>query len=100
MLLGIGIGWILGVLTMYFLFSANYGGNASDLNDKVDIYIDSVENLSEVLYQNGVIQDKKSFEEFLKLKKLDKRYFTTGKKVSFRKAMTYEEIFNVVYKRE
>jgi len=85
---------------MYFLFSVNYNSNKTRLDDKVDIYISNVDNLSEVLYQNGVIQDKNSFDRFLKLRNTDKYHFEIGKKVTFKKAMTYEEIFETIYKSE
>ncbi|WAM33422.1 hypothetical protein [Caldicellulosiruptor morganii] len=85
---------------MYFLFGSSYNQNHLNFDDRVDIYINNVENLGELLYQNGVIQDKKSFEEFLKSKKVNKQHFITGRKVSFKKAMSYEEIFDIVYKKE
>ncbi|AZT89785.1 hypothetical protein ELD05_03460 [Caldicellulosiruptor changbaiensis] len=85
---------------MYFLFSANYNSNKGNLEDKVDIYINSMDNLSNVLYQNGVIQDKNSFDRFLKFINADKKHFKIGKKVTFKKAMTYEEIFETIYQNK
>ncbi|ABP66891.1 hypothetical protein Csac_1289 [Caldicellulosiruptor saccharolyticus DSM 8903] len=82
---------------MYFLFIANYNSNKGNLEDKVDIYINSMDNLSDVLYQNGVIQDKSSFDSFLKSVNADKKHLKIGKKVTFKKAMTYEEIFETIY---
>lgn len=85
---------------MYFLFTANYSSNKGNLDNKVDIYINSIDNLSDVLYQNGIVQDKNSFDRFLKLRNTDKKHFKIGKKVTFKKAMTYEEILETIYQSE
>ncbi|WP_232841834.1 hypothetical protein [Caldicellulosiruptor acetigenus] len=63
----------------------------------MDIYIDSIDNLADVLYQNGVVQDRESFKRFLKNKNLVSDFWV-GKKVTFSRAMSYEEIFEAVYK--
>lgn len=85
---------------MYFLFTLSYNSDNISLNDRVDIYVDSADNLSDILYQNGIIQDKDSFNVFLKNKSPDKKHFNVGKKITFKKAMTYEEIFKMIYQSE
>uniref|UniRef100_A0A7C5V1W2 Uncharacterized protein n=1 Tax=Caldicellulosiruptor owensensis TaxID=55205 RepID=A0A7C5V1W2_9FIRM len=81
---------------MYFATISSAKDALSNLNNTVDIYIDSIDNLSDVLYKNGVIQDKESFERFLKSKNLTSD-FLIGKKVTFSRAMSYEDIFDTVY---
>jgi len=84
------------VSAMYFVMVSSAKGVLPNLNNTVDIYIDSIDNLADVLYQNGVVQDKESFERFLKSKNLTPN-FLAGKKVTFSRAMSYEEIFDTVY---
>ncbi|WP_174254506.1 hypothetical protein [Caldicellulosiruptor owensensis] len=81
---------------MYFATISSAKDVLSNLNNTVEIYINSIDNLTDVLYKNGVVQDKDSFEKFLKQKKLSSGHLV-GKKVTFLKAMSYEEIFNAVY---
>ncbi|WP_207182705.1 MltG/YceG/YrrL family protein [Anaerocellum diazotrophicum] len=94
--MGIGIGWILGVCAMYFITISNAKEVLPNLNSTVDIYIDNIENIADVLYRNGVIQDKESFERFLKSKNLNSNLLV-GRRIQFLRAMTYEEIFEAVY---
>ncbi|WPX10157.1 hypothetical protein [Anaerocellum danielii] len=82
---------------MYFVMVSSAKGVFPNLNQTVDIYIDSIDNLADVLYQNGIVQDKESFERFLKNKNLVSNFWV-GKKITFSKAMSYEEIFEAVYK--
>lgn len=95
--MGIGVGWVLGVCAMYFVIISNANGVLPNLNNTVDIYIDNIDNIAEVLYQNGVVQDKESFERFLKSKNVNSNLLV-GKRITFSRAMTYEEIFEAVYK--
>lgn len=82
---------------MYFVTISSAKDVLPNLNNTVDIYIDSTNNLADVLYQNGVVQDRESFENFLKNKNLVSDFWV-GKKVTFSRAMSYEEIFEAVYK--
>lgn len=82
---------------MYFVTISSAKDVLPNFNDTVDIYIDSTNNLADVLYQNGVVQDRESFENFLKNKNLASDFWV-GKKVTFSRAMSYEEIFEAVYK--
>ncbi len=82
---------------MYFVTISSAKDVLPNLNSTVDIYIDSTNNLADVLYQNGVVQDRESFERFLKNKNLASNFWVS-KKVTFSRAMSYEEIFEVVYK--
>lgn len=82
---------------MYFVTISSAKDVLPNLNNTVDIYIDSTNNLADVLYQNGVVQDRESFESFLKNKNLASNFWVS-KKVTFSRAMSYEEIFEAVYK--
>jgi cell division protein YceG involved in septum cleavage len=95
--LGIGVGWVLGVCAMYFVTISNAKEVLPNLNNTVDIYIDNIDNIADVLYQNGVVQDKESFERFIKSKNVNSNLLV-GQRITFSKAMTYEEIFEAVYK--
>ncbi|ACM61215.1 hypothetical protein B0S90_2465 [Caldicellulosiruptor bescii] len=95
--MGIGVGWVLGVCAMYFVTISNAKEVLPNLNNTVDIYIDNIDNIADVLYQNGVVQDKESFERFIKSKNVNSNLLV-GQRITFSKAMTYEEIFEAVYK--
>ncbi|AEM74496.1 hypothetical protein [Caldicellulosiruptor acetigenus] len=82
---------------MYFVTISSAKDVLPNINNTVDIYIDSIDNLADVLYQNGVVQDRESFKRFLKNKNLVSDFWV-GKKVTFSRAMSYEEIFEAVYK--
>ncbi|ADQ45395.1 hypothetical protein Calkro_0495 [Caldicellulosiruptor kronotskyensis 2002] len=95
--MGIGVGWVLGVCAMYFVTISKAKEVLPNLNNTVDIYIDNIDNIADVLYQNGVVQDKESFERFIKSKNVNSNLLV-GQRITFSKAMTYEEIFEAVYK--
>ncbi|WP_256861291.1 hypothetical protein [Caldicellulosiruptor bescii] len=82
---------------MYFVTISNAKEVLPNLNNTVDIYIDNIDNIADVLYQNGVVQDKESFERFIKSKNVNSNLLV-GQRITFSKAMTYEEIFEAVYK--
>ncbi|WP_237699116.1 hypothetical protein [Caldicellulosiruptor kronotskyensis] len=82
---------------MYFVTISKAKEVLPNLNNTVDIYIDNIDNIADVLYQNGVVQDKESFERFIKSKNVNSNLLV-GQRITFSKAMTYEEIFEAVYK--
>lgn len=99
-LLGFGIGWVLGVCTLYVVYSLNQEHNQMDIQDRVDIYITDLNSLIDTLYQRGVIQDKESFLEFLKDHGNIQAGLKKGARVTFKKAMTYDQIFEAIYKSD
>ena len=98
-LLGFGIGWVLGICTLYLIYSVNLSDKGG-LQDRVDIYISDsdVNSLIDVLYQNGVIQDKESFRRFLAEHSDIQTHLVNKKRITFKKAMSYEEILDIIMK--